>query len=388
MAFSAYEFSTPKTGVQPYVHPGPLPSRKPPVAIPLDEVFAAPPTTALPKVGPFSVVRAQPPFDYRVEVEAAAIWEFDGSPIRPAVRSAFDAFLEALDAIGLQGGRLHQIRGWLAQALPQTFAESLYFRYGFDPTRRCVELSPGMRLRIDFQAHQTVDPASTPLNGFVGAGSAYVGIGQAGTASGGLVLAFDPFLSQLQGLSVGASPGAGGAIDLAAPALQMPYWRLHYPALYPAAGSTGYDGTQQNPALVGAPTRAALEAASKSYEQDGTVPSPAVGVWFRGRSTPVPEIPFLSGGEPQWCALGTTLRGLVAGFAPAPWIAGTMSPPTQFCFRLLTPLVESGGGIGWTLLGPRVEVALNSAPYRYGPTLDPLDLPIVGGDSIYFPSTG
>jgi hypothetical protein len=188
---------------------------------------------------------------------------------------------------------------------------------------------------------------------------------------------------------VGGSPGAGGAIDLQGAAFQLPYWRLIYPPSYPASSGTGYNGTQQNPVLVGAPTRTALEAATTQYGRDGTVPSPAVGVWFRGRAAPVPEIPVLLQGELSWCTLGTTLRGLLSGFGPQPWISGTITVPSQFCNRLLTPLGGTKGSpLIWKVLAPYVPVNLDATFYTYGPTLDSLDLPLLGGDSVSFPLTG
>lgn len=386
MAALFYWFSAPDGGNQPYLYVAQNQGTQPPVTIPLDDVFATAPSGSLPAAAPFSLTKpSSGPFAYQIDVDAS-IWTFDASAIRPAVRAGFDAFLQALDAQGLKPGRLNQIRGWLAQALPQTFAESLYFRYGFDPAGRAVELSPGMRLRIDFESHQAVDPGKTPLNGFVGTGRSYVELRQTAGAQGGLVLGFDPFLAQLQGMSVGVSPGAGGAIDLQGAAFQLPYWRLLYPQSYTSSGGPGYQYAQQNPVLVGAPTRAALEAATTQYGKDGTVPAPAVGVWFRGRAAPVPEFPVLFQGTLNWCTLGTTLRDLVAGFAPAPWITGTVTVPSQFCYRLLTTL--GGSSLAWKVMQPYSLVHLDATFYNYGPTLDSLDMPLVGGDSIAFPVTG
>jgi hypothetical protein len=376
----SYFFSALDGGNQPYLYAAQNQGTQPTVAVSLDDVFVTTPTGSLPAAAPFSLTKGTAPFAYQVNVDAS-IWTFDTSAIRPAVRAGFDAFLQALDAQGLKPGRLHQIRGWLAQALPQTFAESLYFRYGFDPAGRAVELSPGMRLRIDFEAHQAVDPGHTPLNGFVGAGRSYVEIRQTAAAQGGLVLGFDPFLAQLQGMSVGVSPGAGGAIDLQGAAFQLPFWRLLYPQSYTSSGGPGYQYAQQNPVLVGAPTRAALEAATTQYGKDGTVPAPAVGVWFRGRAAPVPELPVLFLNTLTWCTLGTSVRDLFAGFAPVPWVNGTTSVPSQLCTRLLTPLggngtLSSNVAKGWA------PVAFPSSFSYYGPTLDSLDLPLVGGDAI------
>lgn len=384
-----YWLSSPAGSTQPYVYHAEESyvqgggKKPPPVGVLLGEVFESTPASE-PSSPPFSLTTQPSPFSHQVKVEES-VWQFEESPIRTKVREAFDTFLTQLDGLKLKGGRLHQIRNWLAQALPQTFAESLYFRYGFDPSRRCVELSPGMRLRVEFQTHQAVDPGNTPLNGFVGGGGTSIEVRQTIGVTGKMVLGFDPFLSRLLGLSAGTATAGGGAIDLQSPALQMPYWRLHYPETYPASGSTGAEGTRQNAVLVGAPTRLDLEAASTRYEQDGTVPAPAVGAWFRGRATPIPEIPVLFQGATHWCTLGTTLRDLVAGFAPAPW-EGKAKVPSQFFSRLLT-LPAPGKEFRWSPVEPYARFELEASYYQYGPTLDSFDLPLLGGDSIGFPVT-
>jgi hypothetical protein len=392
VANGSYWFSAPANGQLPYLHYAPQAAQRPAVAVPLDQVFTTAPAGTLPSTAPFSLVLGTSPFTYQINVDATSIWTFDMSPIRPEVRAGFDKFLSLLDGAGLKGGRLQQIRGWLAQELPQTFAETLYFRYGFDATQRCVELTPGMRLRLDFQSHQAVDPGSSPLNGFVGAGRAWLDIGMLQGSQGGQVLGFDPFLSQLQGLTVSPSvAGGGGAIDLQSPAYQMPYWRLHYPRSYPSSDGTGFVAAAQNPVLIGAPNRVALEAASTQYLEDGTILSPAVGVWFRGRTIVVPEIPVLIQGGLTYITLGTTLRTLYGGFAPMPWVAGRVT--SQFLTRLNSPLFATGNAVQWTPLATYQLVSMttpqSSAYYTYSDTLDCFDLPLLGGDSISFPaSTG
>lgn len=387
---NSYFFSVPKSGQQPYLYSAAAANQQPAVSVPLDQVFTTAPTGPLPSEAPFTLAKGTAPFSYQVNVDNSIWTSFDSSPIRSTVREAFDKFLHALDKAGLKGGRLQLIRAWLAQALPQTFAESLYFRYGFDPVQRCVELSPGMRLRVDFESHQAVDPGSSPLNGFVGAGRCYIEVGQATGAQGGLVLGFDPFLSQLQGLKVAASTaGTGGLIDLQGVANQLPYWRLYYPSSYPSSDGTGFAGAAQNPVLIGAPNRAALDAAGTQYGKDGTILAPAVGVWFRGRAVVVPEIPVLIQTDQTYVTVGSTVRSLLAGLGPVPWLPGRV--PSQFMFRPYTVL--SGQNLQWQLFGTSQyqQVQFNSPSptyYTYSSTLDAFDLPLLGGDSIGIPATG
>src|ERR1044072_3574893 len=194
------------------------------VGVGFDNIFSG--TPSLPKaVGAFPVqAAATPALPFTILAKAqSGIWEFD--PLKRHIRADFDALLLALEQLGLKPGRLALIRGYLAQSLPQTFAETLYFRHGFDPANRYVDLTPGMRLRVDFAAHQSLDPEASPLNGFVGAGTTYVDVTQLAT-SDGVATAFAPFLAALQGLAVpAAAGGASGALDLQT-ALTLPYRRL------------------------------------------------------------------------------------------------------------------------------------------------------------------
>jgi hypothetical protein len=354
------------------------------VTIGLDQVFASPPTTLPPAAGPFSIAVGKSPYAFTIAADAT-IWEFDSAKFdshglfRTAVREGFDQLLAALDGLGtLLPGRLQAIRGWIAQAIPQTFAESLYFRHGFDPVERCVELSAGMRLRVDCQAHQAVDPEGDLRNGFVGGGSARIELREASAAGGGPALGFDPFLSRLVGLSVTPSGGgAAGAIDLQGVANQMPYWRLLYPPTLPESAGTGATGIEQNPVLVGAPTRAVLEAATGAYVAGTALPGEAVAAWFRGRATVVPEIPVLLQGQRTHVSLGTSARDLLAGFLPLPRSASN-PVSTQVCVRPC-----NGWGSPWAPLA-WAEVPLGSKP-PWSPTLDSFDLPLLGGDSLWVP---
>jgi hypothetical protein len=241
-------------------------------------------------------------------------------------------------------------------------------------------------LRIDFQSHQSVDPSASALNGFVSSGRSWIEVGQLPGSQGGQVLGFDTFLAQLQGFTVSPSTaGAGGQVDLLGAAYQLPYWRLYYPPVYPSSDGTGFAAAAQNPVLIGAPSRAVLEAAGSQYLSDGTISPAAVGVWFRGRATVVPEIPVLLQAELRYVTLGTTLRGLLAGFMPLPWLAGTVR--SGLLSRLNTPLAANGPHMRWTPLAPYQQVGLDSTYYQYSDTLDALDLPLLGGDSVSFPAT-
>ena len=388
-ATNGYTFSGAVPGGQPYFYYG-IGSALPfDVVINLDQVFTGMPAS-LPTDGPFAVAQAASPFAYTITAaKTSAVWnfasgQFDSNGLfRTAVRTGFDKLLSDLDALGLLPGRLQAIRGWIAQAIPQTIAESLYLRHGFDPVNRCVELSPGMRLRIDFQEHQAVDPGDDPRNGFVGSGSAFVEVIEVIGKSGGSVLGFGPFMSRLQGLSVAASSGgAGGTIDLQGAAYQLPYWRLFYPPTYPSSDGTGVIGIQQNVTLIGAPNRADLEAATTAYVAGQLLPSDAVTVWLRGRATVVPEIPVFLQNQHTYVPVGTTARDLLSGVMPLPRSQSTRVPQQTF----LRPF--NGLSSHWVALGYSQVPLGSQAPWSV--TLDTFDLPLLAGDSLWIgiPSPG
>ena len=352
------------------------------VTIGLDNVFTGTPQLPV-TVGVFTVQKGSggPFLPFQIIAAGApnsGIWDFSANR---TVRADFDKLLLELESLGLQSGRLPLIRGWLAQALPQTFAETLYLRHGFDAVNRYVDLSAGMRLRIDFEAHQAVDPASSPLNGFVGAGSTTADVVQLPSAQYGVVTAIDPFLSSLQGFAVPApNGGAGGVADLRSVA-QVPYWRLLYPQTFTSSDDTGAVGTQENVVLVGAATWSDLVAATSSYLSSRTVPPPSM--FFRGRATVVPQLPVYVQGVPQFVTLGTTVRHLLSGLGPVPWLSGGsvlfgVSAPYT---RSWTPLTN---GPTWTV-GNVAAVRFSGSGGAYGAyadTLDSFDLPVLAGDML------
>jgi hypothetical protein len=354
-----------------------------PITVGLDNVFSGTPTLPV-SVGVFTVQAGAggPYLPFQIVAAGginSGVWDFSASR---TLRADFDNLLLKLESLGLKNGRLPLIRGWLAQALPQTFAETLYLRHGFDPANRYVDLSPGMRLRIDFEAHQAVDPASSALNGFVGAGSTTVDVVQSQSAQYGVVTAIDPFLSSLQGFAVPApNGGAGGVADLRSVA-QAPYWRLLYPPTFTSSDDIGVIGTQENVVLVGAATWSDLVAATSSYLNSRTVPPPSM--FFRGRATVVPQLPVYVQGVQQFVTLGATVRHLLSGLGPVPWLSGgsVLFGVTSPYTRSWTPLTN---GPTWTVGGVaavRFTGAGGGSYAAYADTLDSFDLPVLAGDML------
>jgi hypothetical protein len=354
-----------------------------PVTIGLDNVFAGTPSLPL-SVGNFTVQPGSggPFLPYQIVAAGApnsGIWDFSANR---TVRADFDNLLLRLEGQQLKNGRLALIRGWLAQALPQTFAETLYFRHGFDPANRFVDLTPGMRLRVDFESHQAVDPEASALNGFVGAGSTVLDVVQLPSAQYGVVTALDPFVSSLQGFAVPAPQGgAGGVADLRSVAA-APYWRLLYPQSFTSSDGVGAVGTQQNVVLVGATSWNALVEATASYLNNGTVPPPSM--FFRGRAAAVPQLPVYLQGDRTFVTLGMTVRNLLSELGPVPWLSGGKVSFTanQTYGRTWTPLT-GGNPPMWTVGGwgtVRFDGTGGGTYGTYGDNRDSFDLPVLAGD--------
>jgi hypothetical protein len=402
---SSYNFSAPISGQPPCIVYVPVGSNSAPfpVTVFLDDIFVTAPTAPI-SVGPFTLgptlpTDPQPKLPWKVTLSATGdAWSFDASPIRSALHDAFLEFCVAVEnAAGTAGaqvlkpGRLRLLQQYLAQALPQTFTETLFYRYGLDPAARCVDLLPGMRLRVAFQAHQALDPQQNPLNGFVGTGQSTI---EVGVTPGSADLALGTFLPLLQAMSVAPNTGgAGGDLDLQGQSYAYPYFRLIYPANLPSSDGVGFTGIQQNPTLIGAPTFAGLLAATASYVQSGTVGAGAVAAFFRGRASVAPEIPIFLQGERQYIPLGTTVRGLLTGVAAVPWFdTGTVTMPTQFYTRQRTNLLGKTAPPTWQFQPPNATttpaISFSTQPGGYacyGPALDSFDLPVLGGDNLSLP---
>jgi hypothetical protein len=397
-----YCFSDPVSGQQPYVFYVRQSVGRAPfdITIFVTDIFSTAPAHPITS-GPLTLEQtaksdSQPGLPYKITVPAAsAAWSFDDAPIRQAVHDSFIAFLVAIENNDrthgvhvIKPGRLRFVQQYLSQVLPQTFSESLFFRYGLDPANRCIDLLPAMRLRLAFQAHQALDPQQNSLNGFVGAGEVIVDVATRLSGTGALNVAFGAFLSQFQTIAVAAnSGGAGGSIDLQGQAFAYSYYRLLYPQVYPSSDSIGFSGVQQNPTLLAAASYADLTAATASYVSEGTVSGQAVATFFRGRAVAIPEIPIFLQGVVNHVPVGTTIRQLLSGFFPVPYMdGGNVNLPSQFYTRQITSLDGAQAPPTWSISSQSATaVNLKTGYACYGLAPDSFDLPVLGGDSLSIP---
>lgn len=380
------------------------PTDLPALTIPIPNLFGGKPPTVS-NAAPFA-------FDadamvITVASGAGGIWDFspcaNGVQFRPALAAAFVSMLTQIEASIMTPRVDPNAVGFIQQSvavrLPLTFAETLFYRYSFMFTGpqqtppapgSWVDLLPGMRLRIDSEAYQMINPSGrTGLNGFVPAGTTYIEVGSWAGNPGGAGL--NPFLTEAVNSVEASSSGIAGAADLMNfAAFEPQFFRLLYPpsGLKPAS-SLGWNGTQFNATILAAPTRAALEQQTQYYLANGTVTG-GTATWFNGRCLVTPEIPVNVAGQWRWAPLGTTIRNVLEGITAMPLLGlfglGVSDSASLACWRSIPqPFLEAGPEPGWR--GPQwaaIQIAGTGGYqyYEFDNGIDSFDLPLIGGDIV------
>ncbi len=318
----------------------------------------------------------------------AGIWTFDGSDLRATVRTAFDDILnqiEAQEGKGLIAGASTIVRAALAVGLPATFAESLYFSYGLvrqaSPSAQTyVDITPGMRLRVESQVSQFVAPAGTqggtpnsPLsNGFVPGSQAVYNVVELAGPSGTTQVGIDAFLAGATVPVVAPNQGgAGGVIDLQSPSLRGRHLRLCYPTTMPSSDSVGSADPRQNVALIWANDLATLALSTAAYYQ-GTS---AGALFFRGRTVAVPEIACLVNGAPIHVPVGTTVRQVLQQRGALPRVPGAISAGLEV--TRLAPALGDLRDCAFRVTPAQITFTAGTASLPH-----PYDVPVLAGDSI------
>lgn len=362
----------------------------------LPALFGTPPSTI--SVSPFVLQRVSDPVNtslpYTLTVAQNAsinVWSITANGIRGPLQAAYLAFLQQVEAPAnnLLPGAMAMLRQAIAQALPLSFAETLYYTCGLDPVAGYVNLQPGMRLRVDFETRQFVSPDPGGLSGFVGTGTSAYSIDA--LASGGSVATiFDPFLGSMTLPVVAANTGGGaGVIDLQGSRFQQAYLRLFYPPTFPSSDSGGAIGAAQNAVIVGAPSIAKLEEATTVYLRNRDF-SGVTGIswtYFRGRATLIPEIACVVRGAATYVSLGSTVRNLAERFSLLPFRQG--APVQGVAYRRsIGQVVDAPAQVatGYPYLRTNaVQFGFQPASaYQYSGGLDCFDLPVLPGDLLDF----
>ncbi|MDQ2838828.1 MAG: hypothetical protein M3Y42_06065 [Actinomycetota bacterium] len=331
---------------------------------------------------------------YQLTLSAEVWTSLGATPVRTAVHDSYVQFLSDVEGQGVFAWSINLIRQLIAEAMPQTFEEVPFYRYGYwrSDSMRVVDLMPGTRLQLSNALYQAVVGGTSEKNGFVALGTETMDIveaipqGGAGTlpAGAGRILSLDAFLSLVYpggGSGTAGRPVAAGPLDFFDAQNRQSYYRLFYPTSFPASGSNGSTALTSNIALVGTTSWAALSTITQQYASTGTFPSGIdyFATYFRGRAGLTPLVNVTVQGESRWTPLGTSVRQALVSLGLAPYYGGdggdalAMLRPSANLFGYPTP----GAGLA---LDP-VNLT-NTDLGGLTPLYWPLDMPLVGGDQV------
>jgi hypothetical protein len=220
----------------------------------------------------------------------------------------------------------------VAEAIPGTFEETLFFRYGLNPgygprSSPYVDLLPGMRLRLEYNPSQSIN--APQLNDLNGSRQITYTIGRDQEQR----IIFDAFLGAISTPEIPFTPAmniASGLMDLHAAGNARRHYRLFYPTQVPAPNSEAAASPGRCVTLVGADNLIDLQAATASYttsgkiDVDSTVGRPVIAFMLLNRAAAIPEIGvtirYTTGGYINkaitYVPLGTTLRQLTDNLVP------------------------------------------------------------------------
>jgi hypothetical protein len=320
--------------------------------------------------------------------------QWKGAPAaRLALRNSFIALAEALDELERPTGKGEQpvlvpgaaaiVLRRVAEIIPAAIAESPFYFYGLNTgigtATPCpyVDLAPGMRLLLQPEPSQFAAPGN-PLNGPAPGAPLVLQLSGVTGADGYRRVCFDTFLGaiaapQIANKAVGPTAPQtviGGVLDLQASGTARRLYRLLYPNTLPPASSPGDVQLSDSITLVGAESRADLEAATIAFQAGKSatgVSAPLVYSVIRGRVAVAPQVAVNLDGAVTWVALGTTVRDLVEQLVFSnPLVWGSQVELHRRCGATppsLQPLVFNPGKT--TLTDPHVY-----------------ELPVVQGDMI------
>jgi hypothetical protein len=332
----------------------------------------------------------------------AYAWNVSASD-RQNLKSSFAGLCQGLEALEanqcLARGGAFDVAQRVVEAMPMPISEVLYYKYGFDQPNACIDIQPGMQIRIESQGYEQLGNTS-PLTGFVETAVANYSISTRLDNNGAQVLAFDAFLGAARPSNLLSPPSpAGGIIDLQGATTARRYFRLFYPTSF-ASSSTGNTSLANNVALIGANSLADLAAATSQYLKNGGCAFNGTNsvfcLLFRGRAIVIPEIQVFLGLPPQAFTsagnnvsiyrpvivpIGTTLRNLVQGqlnWTFTPTVTNTTLSVIRQYHQFNTNAPPPGPPNYTT-----VQLNPIAAPT---PGPDVFDLPLVKGDAIAFTS--
>ena len=334
------------------------------------------------------------PLPYMLTLSSAVWTTLGADPVRSGLRDSYNQFLTQVETTGVLPWAVNLLRQLIAESMPQTFEEVLFYRYGYwrGPGLLVTDLTPGTRLQLSNALYQSVVGGVSQKNGFVALGNETLeivdAIPQAGAgtlpAGPGRILSVDAFLSLLYPGSGSTQPGnpvAAGPIDFFGSGNRQSFYRLFYPPAFPPSGSTGSTAPTDNVALIGTASWSLLDTITSQYATTGTFPTGMqyFVTYFRGRSGLTPLVNVSIQGESRWSTLGTSVRQALTSVGLAPYWGGSGGD--------LVDLRRPAANL-FTYPTPDAGLALDAVDLT-GADLDgqtplywPLDMPLIGGDRL------
>ncbi|WP_432046494.1 hypothetical protein [Streptomyces asiaticus] len=366
------------SSIAPQTGPAPRPQD---IVLGFPELFSVPPSAPVSLPLDMTLTpTGTPPYTYVLEVpRSSAVWTFTD---RPDVIGEWKAVLARLEPLTITPYGIAALTEAVSRALPQTFAETLYFAYGLEFDRGCFDLRPGIVVRVEYESYQAVPGSqSQPLSGFVtGAAIDYevASYDRSGVWSNGP----DAFLSALtrQGVIVpdpsapppaGQQFGGGGVLDLFTRRMQLPFARVVYPPTVLDTASPGSAFPQQNAVVLAGRTLSALEAATENVRHSNPPGAGVASAYLRGRTVIRALIRISVSGAPRLVPLGTTLGNVLAG-------EGLRPPAVRVAPRGVT--LHRARGAAMRPDGPSGDWRVITGWADYDPAV--LDLPMLHGDRL------
>jgi hypothetical protein len=367
------------------------------IVVYLPNIFTTYVSTGLPAEPPFVFSTTDPPYSYKLTMPASsAVWTFGADSIRSGIVDAYQTLLTSLVQLKVTPLGWRMVQDAISRAMPQTFAESLFYAFAFVPGEGYIDLKPGMLLRADFESYQYLgsDQTNKFINGFVTTSSALYDVGSYLTSNNQWLTGFDAFLSlvtqsgstvpppQSQGST---ASGGGGIVDLYYSQFRKPYVRLVYPPDLPNDSKSELRPAF-NVAVLAANDYETLGTATQNLRNAQPLPNSVAATYLRGRTIMSACIRVWLDGQPLVVPVGSSVGNVLESMGRRPPIVIPQSG---------NPGIPIGGIVverstGYAASDPNGYSTSKGIPIRldwnkgmaYSATTDWLSLPLLPGDRI------
>lgn len=263
-------------------------------------------------------------------VLAASVWDFSAEN-RAKLRADYHSFLIQMEEHAYTAPQIRLVRELIADHLPMTFAETVFYRLHFDTDyedAKCTqELYAGLIVKVSHSMIQyTQDSRLSPyLNSCVASAEEMFCVTQRDSA-----LCLDPFTGNLgEGAFVDLMPqpvrtggrletvGGAAVIDLQSSELERPYALLAYHSKFPAAGQMITPVMARNTALLASPSYKDLRTGVPYFFSTNATDCQEAeirGAYLTGRVHMTPYVSVFVNGQSCTVPYFTTVSDLRARF--------------------------------------------------------------------------